>query len=184
MARLVLAFLLAAFPGTVSAAGEPGMASFPVGVYGDDARLVTCVTGPPGTTFHQMAWVNVPNDLGLGYITLRFDLPANVDLTTRPVFHDLVSYVVFTDFADGSVEWNMLFEDCPSGWIRVYSQECTILDDEFSRIGIRGDVSLARDCDFVLNDVRVLNQLTINDPDCPPLAAEPVGWGGLKCTYR
>ncbi len=184
MRRLVLITLLVLVVSGVSAAEPVRIESFPVGIYGDDARAVTCVAGPPGTVFQQVAWVYVPDDLGLAYVTLRFDFPTNVDLTSRPVFHDLVNNVVFTDFVDGTVEWNMLFDDCPSGWIKIFTQDCVILDDEMSLIRVVGNHSLVRDCTFVLNDVNVLNQLSINDPDCQNVAAIPTGWGGVKCRYR
>jgi len=160
---------------------DPG---FLVGIYGDENRSVTCVTGPAGATFEQVAWAYVPNALGLASVTLRFDFPANVERSTRPVFHDLVTQVIYTDFADGTDEWNMLFVDCPSGWIQVFSQECVLLDDQPSAIQILGDHSLARDCPFVLHDVEVVNQLALNDPDCPNVPSAALTWGRLKSVYR
>jgi len=157
---------------------------FLVGVYGDENRSITCVTGSPGAQFEQVASVYVPNELGLAYVTLRFDFPANVDLIARPLFNDLVSQVVYTDFTDGTVEWNMLFRDCPSGWIQVFSQECVLLDDMPSRIQILGDRSLVRDCTFILHDVAVVNELSLNDPDCPNVPAVASTWGRLKSEYR
>lgn len=167
------------------AAAQPEAGNgFLVGIYADQTRSVTCVTGPPGDVFEQTAWVYVPNDRGLAYVTLRLEFPPNIDVGNRPVFHDLVSHVIFTDFADGTVEWNMLFNDCPSGWIRIFTQECEFLDDQMSTIGILGDRSLARDCTFVLNGVDVVNELSVNDPGCPAVPVATTSWGGLKGSYR
>jgi hypothetical protein len=157
---------------------------FLVGVYGDRERTVTCVTGLAGATFELSAWAFVPNDLGLAYVTLRFEFPPNLDLSARPEFHDLVQDFIISDFPDGTVEWNMLVVDCPSGWFRVFTQECELLDEQTSLLGINGDHSMLRDCDFFLNDVRVVNELLINDPDCPLVPARPVTWSSLKGAYR
>lgn len=164
---------------------EPrSVGGFLVGIYGDENRSITCMTGSSGGIFQQVAWTYVPNELGLAYLTLRFDFPANVDLSARPVFNDLVNQVIITDFADGTVEWNLLFEGCPSGWVQVFSQECVLLDDLSSRIQILGDRSMVRDCTFVLNDVDVVNELLLNDPDCPNVPSATSIWGHLKSGYR
>lgn len=181
------AFLLVSFLGASGSdppAGSRSAGGFLVGIYGDENRAVTCVTGSAGAAFQQVAWAYVPNELGLAYITLRFNFPANVDLSARPVFHDLVAQVITTDFADGTVEWSMLFGDCPSGWIKVFSQECVLLDDLPSGIQILGDRSMMRDCPFILHDVDVVNQLVLNDPDCPNVSSETSTWGCLKSVFR
>ena len=157
---------------------------FQVGIYADEARTVTCVAGEPGATFEQSLWAWVPQELGLAYITIRFRFPTNLDLTRRPVFHDLVSDVIYTDYASETVEWNMLLTECPSGWVRIFRQECALLDGEPSRIEILADNSMMRDCEFVLNDITVLNELTVNDPGCETVSVEGVSWGRVKALYR
>jgi hypothetical protein len=59
-----------------------------------------------------------------------------------------------------------------------------LLDEQLSQIGIRGVHSMVRDCTFVLNDVIVLNELTVNDPDCPTVPTAGNTWGRLKIMYR
>jgi hypothetical protein len=157
---------------------------FRVGLYGGAGRDTLCVNADEGTVFEYSAWVQVPNDRGLRYVTLRLDLPVQCDFTTRPVFHDLVTDVIFTDFADGTTEWNALFTDCPSGWIRIYTQQVAVLEGGFSLIELVGDRSLARDCDFVLNGVEVANELAVNDPSCEVVAVSGTAWGCFKARYR
>ena len=168
--------------------GRASATDIQVGIFGDVGgeidREITCVSGLPGATFDQVAWVWVPDGLGLAYVTIRFLFPENLDLTSRPVFHDQVSNVIFTDFVDGTSEWNMVFADCPSGWIRISSQECVLLDAQPSRIGILGIHSMVRDCNFVLNDVTVLNEIEINDPECTTVSTATVTWGGIKSIFR
>jgi hypothetical protein len=180
-AVIVMTFALAAISGDscVSAAEV-----FRVGLYGPDDRATTCLTGPQGSVFTMTAWVLVPNERGLAYVTLRLDFPDNIDFSQRPVFNDLVSDVIFSDFPDGTAEWNMLVGDCPSGWILVYSQEISLLDDQPAVIGLVGDRSLARDCSFILNGVTVTNELTVNDPGCEVVPASVTNWGTLKSRYR
>jgi len=180
---IMIVLLLAAF-GSAPAVEPLSVNEFTVGVYGDDARAVTCVSGPPGSIFQQVIWAWVPDELGLAYLTLRFEFPENLDLSRRPVFHDLVTNVIYTDYSEGTVEWNMIFDECPSGWIKVFSQEFVVLDDQFCRIGIRGANSMLRDCTFVLNDIIVLNELAVNDPDCPTVSAVATTWSGVKSIYR
>jgi hypothetical protein len=157
---------------------------FQVGIYADEAHTVTCVVGEPGATFEQSLWAWVPQELGLAYITIRFRFPTNLDLTSRPLFHELVSDVIFSDYVENTVEWNMLLTECPSGWVRIFRQECALLDGEPSRIGILADDSMMRDCDFVLNDIAVLNELTVNDPGCGLVGVQAVSWGRVKSLYR
>ena len=78
----------------------------------------------------------------------------------------------------------MLLTECPSGWVRIFRQECAILDGEPSRSGILADDSMMRDCDFVLNDIAVLNELTVNDPGCGLVGVQAVSWGRVKSLYR
>ena len=117
---MIFTFMMALIVLFVAGAGDPALGEpspgeeFLVGVYGDDNRTITCVTGAPGATFELVAWVYVPNELGLAYVTLRFAFPANINQSGQPVFNDLVLHVVQTDFPDGTAEWNMLFMDCPT----------------------------------------------------------------------
>ncbi len=168
--------------------GSASATDIQVGIFGDVGgeidREITCVSGSPGARFEQVAWVRMPDELGLAYVTIRFSFPANLDLSSRPVFHDQVSNVIFTDFVDGTSEWNMVFAGCPSGWVKVFSQECVLLDEQPSRIGILGIRSMVRDCDFVLNDVTVLNEIEINDPECTTVSTAAVTWGGIKSIFR
>ena len=120
----------------------------------------------------------------MAYITIRFEFPANLDLSSRPVFNDLVSDVIYSDYVGHTVEWNMLLNECPSGWVRIFRQECEILDGEPARVGILADHSMMRDCAFVLNDISVLNELTGNEPGCGVVGVEGVGWGWLKSMYH
>jgi hypothetical protein len=184
MKTIAIIVLLLGGLGRAMAAEPLPLNVFTVGVFGDDAREVTCVSGLPGDIFEQVAWAWVPDELGLAYITLRFDFPDNLDLSRRPVFNDLVTNVIYTEFTDETVEWNMIFDECPSGWIRVFTQEFVLLDDQLSQIGIHGVHSMVRDCTFVLNDVIVLNELTINDPDCPMVPTVGNTWGSMKSMYR
>lgn len=157
---------------------------FRVGLFGDDSREVTCVKGAQGSAFDLTAWVFVPNDRGLAYVTLRLDFPDNLDLSHRPVFHDLVGDVIFNDFPDGTAEWNMIFDECPSGWIRIYTQDIVLLDDQRSLIRLVGDRSLARDCSFILNGVEVAGELSVNDPECEVVSGAVNNWGTVKSRYR
>lgn len=184
MKTIVMIVLLLSGLGHAFAADRSPMNWFQAGIFGDDARVVTCVSGPPGSTSEQVVWVWVPDELGLAYVTLRFAFPENLDLSSRPVFHDLVTNVILTDYVDGTVEWNMLFDECPSGWVKIFSQEFVLLDDLPSRIEIHGVDSMVRDCTFVLNDVTVLNELTVNDPGCPPVSTANMIWSSLKSMYR
>jgi hypothetical protein len=180
-AMVIFLLILTGGPATVQSLDN---SNFLVGLYADEARSIACVTGGPGTVFEQVAWVYVPNELGLAYVTFRFDFPENLDRTRRPVFNELVSHTIFTDFPDGTVEWNMLFDDCPSGWIQVFSQECVLLDSQLSWIEIVGALSLARDCDFILNGVHAISDLSLNDPECPQVSAVAMTWSSMKTMYR
>ncbi len=185
MILMIQMILLLAVGCDIALGQEPLSSNLPqVGGYGDDARAVTCVSGTAGASFEHVVWAWMPGDLGLAYLTLRFDFPANLDLTSYPVFNDLVMDVIYTDYPGGTVEWNMIFGGCPSGWVKVFSQECVLLDGELSRIGIQAAHSMLRDCNFVLNDVYVLNELVVNDPDCPTVQGTATVWGEVKSLYR
>jgi hypothetical protein len=157
---------------------------FQAGLFGDDDRTVTCNSGQPCAVFSQKLWAWVPDDLGLAYITLRFDFPDNLDLSAHPTFHPLVSGIIITRYPGGTVEWNMIFSDCPSGWILVFEQPCVLLDDQPAKIGILDGSSMVRDCEFVLNGLVVLNNFGLNDPGCATVPTRTTTWGGVKSLYR
>ena len=145
---------------------------------------MSCVSGPAGSSFDMFAWGWVPPGEGLTYVTLRFDFPGNLDMTGRPAFNDLVIDVILVDYDDGTAEWTMLFSECPSGWIELFRQKAVILDTSRSDILIVGDNSMMRDCGFVLNDIEVLAQLAVNDPDCTFVPVETGSWGAVKSLFR
>jgi hypothetical protein len=167
-----------------SAQPPPHPGTFYAGIYADIERTVRCVEGAPGTTFEQHVWAWVPEGAGLAYITLRFDFPPNLDLTARPTFHDLMIELIITDYADGTVEWNMLFGDCPSGWLEVFTQTCMIVDENRAVIRIAGEYSMMRDCGFILHELEVLSDLRVNDPDCEQTPTWTVSWGRIKALFR
>jgi len=111
---------------------------FQVGIYADETRSVTCLSGEAGAEFDQILWAYVPENLALSYITIRFRFPENLDVSRRPTFNDQVSLVVYTDYVADTVEWNMVFSGCPTGWVKVFSQRCVMLDDQPSTIEILG----------------------------------------------
>ncbi len=182
MVSTILLFALCFSDGYAREPAAPDV--FQVGMYGDDGRDIICVTGAAGATFDQMVWAWIPDDLGLAYITLRFSFPANLQLNGRPVFHDQVFDVIYTDYVSNTVEWNMLFNGCPSGWVKVFTQACTLLNGQPSLVEIQADHSMMRDCTFVLNDVVVLNELVLNDPECATVQAGAMAWSSVKSIYR
>lgn len=187
VAKLTFIVAMLLFAGYCRVAGGqpppvPGL--FQAGVFGDDDRTVTCISGQAGETFSQQLWAWVPDNLGLAYITVRFAFPANLDLSAHAVFNPLVMRVITTDYPGGTVEWNLLLADCPSGWIRIFEQRCTLLDDQPSAVRILAAHSMMRDCRFVLNDLTVLNDLQLNDPGCASSATDPTTWGGVKSRFR
>lgn len=145
---------------------------------------MSCVSGPAGSSFDMFAWVWVPLGEGLTYATLRFDFPGNLGMTERAVFNDLVIDVIIVDYDDGTVEWTMLFSECPSGWIELFRQNTEILDDSMSEVGIAENNSMMRDCGFVLNGIEVLGGLAVNDPGCAFVPVEPDSWGAVKSMFR
>ncbi len=170
--------------GGVSAQLPPRPDEFFAGIYADDSRTIDCVSGPAGSSFDMIVWGWVPLDKGLTYVTLRFDFPANLALTGRPEFNGLVIDVIVVEYQDGTVEWTMLFSECPSGWIELFSQKSVILDASRSDVLIVGDNSMMRDCDFVLNDLVVLGGLAVNDPGCGFVSVDATSWGIIKSLFR
>ena len=157
---------------------------FFAGVYADESRAMYCISGPTGSRFEMFVWAWVPLEAGLTYVTLRFDFPSNLALDGRAVFNDLVTDVIVVDYEDGTVEWTMLFSECPSGWIELFRQGCVILDESRSEVRIEGDHSMMRDCSFTLNGLEVLNNLAVNDPGCMFVPVDAVAWGALKSIFR
>ncbi len=157
---------------------------FQAGIYTDDSRTMSCISGPAGTEFEFSVWAWVPEDLGTAYITLRFGFPENVGWVDHPVFSDLVGNVIYTDYVGGTVEWNMLMLDCPSGWIKVFTRQAEILDTEISTIRILSEFSMVRDCNFVLNDLVVLEEFALNDPACTNVPVAQTSWDSVKSQYR
>ena len=157
---------------------------FYAGVYADEARTMSCISGPAGSSFDIFAWAWVPLGKGLTYVTLRFDFPANLDMSDRALFNDLVIDVIIVDYGDGTVEWTMLFSECPSGWIELFRQRTVILDDAMSGVRIVEDNSMIRDCGFVLNDIEVLGDLAVNDPACAFVPVRTGSWGAVKSIFR
>lgn len=182
--RTIYVFLLLLGPVSVFAQSPPNEDLFQVGIYTDDSRTISCISGPAGTVFEQSVWAWVPEALGSAYITLRFGFPDNIEWMGHPVFNDLVGNVIYTDYVEGTVEWNMLMVDCPSGWIKVFTQEGELLDTEISTIRILAEHSMVRDCTFVLNDVVVLEEFVVNDPGCTNVPVAQTNWDSLKSLYR
>lgn len=78
----------------------------------------------------------------------------------------------------------MLFPECPSGWIELFSQRTGILDATRSDILIVGDNSMIRDCAFVLNDIEVLGGIAVNEPGCTLVSVDAASWGAIKSLLR
>lgn len=184
IAILALLCLAPAVSGPARAQAPPHPDLFQVGVYADMSHSLTCFSGAAGDSFEQVVWAWVPDSLGLAYITLRFDFPDNVAFGPRPLFNDLVSNLIITLYNDGSSEWNLIIDDCPSGWVWILTREGVLLDDRPSCIAIQQDHSMMRDCTFILNDLTVLDELALNDPACGSVPDRDLAWGAAKCLYR
>jgi len=180
---VVVGLLLVGCCGPLFAQAPFRTGTFDLGFYADESRLLDCVNGAPGARFDLYLWAWVPPDTGTAYITVRLELPAGLDPSARPVFHPLVSEVVIVDYPDDSVEWTMVFDDCPTGWIEVYRQAYVIQSSNPRNIRILGQHSMIRDCEFVLQDVVVLNNLAVNDPECETMAGALATWGVVKAVY-
>ena len=176
--------LLSVLCGAAAAQVPPRPDEFFAGVYADNTRTMSCVSGPAGSVFDLIAFAWVPLEAGLTYVTLRFEFPANIELSGRALFNGLVIDVIVVDYDDGTVEWTMLFSECPSGWIELFRQRTGILDTSRSDILIVEDNSMIRDCAFVLNDIEVLGGLAVNDPDCAFVPVETDSWGAVKSLFR
>ncbi len=162
----------------------PDPAIFQAGVYADSARTLECVGGPAGTNFRQYVWAWSPTGAGATYLTIRFRFPENVGFLERPVLNGLVTNLIITDYGPGGVEWNFILSGCPTGWILLFGQDCTILDGDASEIGVSGEFSLARNCDFELEGISVLNNLRVDTEACTPTPVERSTWGAIKDMYE
>ncbi|MBE0566130.1 MAG: hypothetical protein IH621_09250 [Krumholzibacteria bacterium] len=182
--RWPVVLLLVSAAAAATGQSPPDTGGFGVGVWADEARGITCVTGTAGASFPLVAWALVPDGLGLAYVTVRFAFPENVSQPGRPDFAPAVTTVIVTDYPDGTVEWNLVVAGCPSGWVRLFARECTLLDAAPSRFAIRADASMIRDCTFALNGAAVLNELVINDPGCETVPDRTAGWSRLHGRYR
>jgi len=96
----------------------------------------------------------------------------------------LVTNLIITDYGLGGVEWNFILSGCPTGWILLFHQDCTILAGEASEIVMSGEFSLARNCDFELDGMGVLNNLRVDTATCTPSPVERSTWGAIKEIYR
>jgi hypothetical protein len=162
----------------------PDPSLFQAGVYADSARTIECVGGPPGTDFRQYVWAWSPAGTGASYLTIRFQFPDNVGFSERPVLNDLVTNLIVSDYGIGGVEWNFILSDCPTGWILLFQQDCTILTGDASEIVIAGEFSLARNCGFELEGMSVLNNLQVETEVCKPTSVERSTWGAIKEVYK
>ena len=170
--RCIIALaLIAILPSTAAA--------FRAGVFADTPDS-SCVADPGG--FEQLAWVWT--SAGMVYVTLRIDFPDNLESRSEPVFDSRVIEFVMTDYPDGSEEWHMVLEDCPGGWVQVFRQRVTLIDDQPSTVRIRGGDSWIRDCSFVLHRPEVIGDLGLNEAGCGSVSTLDRGWSGLKTVYE
>lgn len=157
---------------------------FCAGLYANELRFGDCVRGPSGSGFDLYLWLWVPSGPGLNYVTLRFDFPDILELSGRPDLHELSIDLIIVDYIDGTVEWTVLFEQCPGGWTAVFRQRCILLDGAASQVRIVEAPSLARHCDFVLEGLLVMNSFSVNDPACPFTDTGSAAWGTIKSLCR
>ncbi|MBN2072131.1 MAG: hypothetical protein JW814_11810 [Candidatus Krumholzibacteriota bacterium] len=181
MVKITIFCILMILAGGSRAQLPPNPSEFYVGTWADEAHLESVVCGDTGTVFqlYTMAWI--PSGSGLNYITLRFDFPGCLDGSARPVFSEYYLKLIVVDYGTGGTEWTVLFDQCPSGWVLVFRQDIMIIDPDQCGVIIAGEHSLARDCDFVLRDLTVLNDLSINGPGCDPTPTGNGTWGRIKC---
>ena len=157
--------------------------AYRAGVFSDGSDS-TCIASSSATVFEQFVWAWTPGAQGMVYVTLRLSFPQNVALRSAPVFDDRVLEVIYTDYPDGSEEWNLVLADCPTGWIRLFEQEVEVLDGQPSEITIRGADSWIRDCEFELYRIDVTGGLRLNDPACESVPARERSWSILKRRYE
>lgn len=131
----------------------------------------------------QSAWVWTPGDAGLVYATLRLDFPDNLEPLASPELDPRVVEFTRTDYPDGTEEWHLVLAGCPQGGVRVFRQPVRLLDGDRSNVHLSGGDSWIRDCAFELHRVEVVNDLTLNEPDCGVVDLAPSGWSALKVRY-
>ncbi|MBU8922722.1 MAG: hypothetical protein KOO63_12965 [Bacteroidales bacterium] len=131
---------------------------------------------------YVLAWV--PQDAGLNYITLRMVYPPEIFEKSRPEFSEFFSELIVVDYGNGGIEWTLLFSQCPSQWVLVFKQAVTVSGMEEEAVSITGINSLARDCDFVLHGMNVLNNMSINGPSCDVVSTCNTTWGAIKSMYK
>lgn len=156
---------------------------FQAGVFADSARTLDCVGGAVGTTFRQYLWAWLPPSAGATYVTIRINFPDNIGLIGRAILNERVMHLIETDFGDMGWEWNFLLSECTTGWILLARQDAVILTSDSSQIVISEAFSLARNCNFVLEGVSVLNNLRIGSGSCTPVSVERSTWGAVKALY-
>ena len=167
MRSIIALALVALLPSTAAA--------FQAGVFADTPDS-SCVAGPVG--FEQFVWVWT--SAGMVYVTLRIDIPENLAAREAPVFDSRIIEFVKTDYPDGSEEWHMVLVDCPGGWVRVFRQQVTLLDDQPSIVRIRGGDSWIRDCSFDLHRPDVNGGLGLNGSGCASVRDFRASWSALK----
>lgn len=158
-------------------------AAWRAAVFVSDAVDSTCVHAAAGDSFEQVVWAEAPHQSGLVYVTLRFDFPAALDFRAAPEFEDVVLELVQTPYPDGTVEWNLVLRDCPSGWVRLFRQRVTVLRTDACTVAVHGGDSWIRDCGFTLHRVDVTSELAVNEPGCGSVAAGRRSWGSLKAVH-
>ena len=177
-AAAALALLLCS--GAAEAQTPPDPDRFCAALFAGDSLAWQCASGPAGSDFPLRLLLWVPPGSGLNYVTIRFDFPGNIGLSGRPALNGLAMELIPVDFADGTVEWTILFDGCPEGWVEVLRQTCVLLDEAPSTLRMIEAYSLARHCDFVLEGVVVMNDFRVNDPSCPFVGAGERSWGAIK----
>lgn len=157
---------------------------FEVGVFADTEHTLSCLPFGGPAERQMVLWAHLPPDEGLAYVTVRFRFPDNLRFSHPPELHPAARFFIETPFPGGSEEWNIVFDGCPGDWVPVLARAFELLDGEPSVITIAAEHSMLRDCDFTLNDVLVISELSLNDPECQEVSAAPRTWGGLKARYR
>lgn len=184
-ARLkAVVLMLALAANTASSQTPPSPDIFHLGVYADSARTLECVEGTPASTFRLHVYVWVPEGPGGNYITVRMSLPESVGLTGRLTTGASVANVIVTDYGNGGEEWNFFLSDCPHGWILLAWQDSEVLYQESAEVAISGQFSLARNCDFVFEDIDVINNLGVGTGACASIPVSHTSWGIVKAAYK
>jgi hypothetical protein len=150
------------------------------GVWADESRSSGTTCSESDTIIDIFIWAWVPQDAGLNYITLRMIYPPGIFEGSRPEFNEFFSELIIVDYGSGGKEWTLLFNQCPSQWVLLFRQAVTVSGTGEISISITGEHSLARDCDFVLQNMNVLNNMSINGPSCDVVSTDQATWGTIK----